>query len=207
MNDTHKKLGLIGMGVATVFTLTACIVEYGTPYAEFSLKGKVTDSDGKPIPDISVAVVDPREKWWSPKASCASDDQEFDTYARCENSTPICDDPSVQPQCEDAFGGPYCADGSDIPYCAEVWKSTTNAKGEYTLRWNEHGAWESDVESKILVIKNQDGSANGLFKDQSVSMNYSEFIRGSCKASGCGAGFTLSKDFVLERHIEQPADE
>ncbi|MCL2325678.1 MAG: hypothetical protein FWC40_04175 [Proteobacteria bacterium] len=35
MNNTHKKLGLIGMGVAAAFTLTAC---YGMPYDEFSPK-------------------------------------------------------------------------------------------------------------------------------------------------------------------------
>ncbi|MCL2325680.1 MAG: hypothetical protein FWC40_04185 [Proteobacteria bacterium] len=44
MNNTHKKLGLIGMGVAAAFTLTAC---YGMPYGEFRPKSCV-DLDNTP---------------------------------------------------------------------------------------------------------------------------------------------------------------
>lgn len=32
------------------------VCEYGTPYVTFSVKGKVTDTDGAPVPGIRVAV-------------------------------------------------------------------------------------------------------------------------------------------------------
>ncbi|MCL2325679.1 MAG: hypothetical protein FWC40_04180 [Proteobacteria bacterium] len=207
MNNTHKKLGLIGTGVAAVLTLTACFgfeEAYGTPYTEFSLKGKVMDSDDNPIPNVLVAVADPYVGWGASKASCAHGDHAFGTYARCENSTPICDDPSVQPRCEDASEKPYCADESNEPYCVRLQaNTTTDAKGEYTLNWQ--GGKHS--ESISLVLEDQDGDANGRFDGQSVSIHISDFKKGSCKPTWCSARFSLSKDFVLERHTERPADE
>lgn len=56
-------LSLLGFAAAS----TSCedagsVCEYGVPYATFSLKGKVTDQAGKPIPGISVRVMDEAEK-------------------------------------------------------------------------------------------------------------------------------------------------
>lgn len=47
---------LAGLLILLGFTVTSCetSVEYGTPHAEFEVKGKVTDQTGKPISGIEV---------------------------------------------------------------------------------------------------------------------------------------------------------
>jgi len=56
MKDIHKQIGLVGLGVAAVFTLTSC---YGDPYAEFSPKACVLDENSIPIEDGECIVVEP----------------------------------------------------------------------------------------------------------------------------------------------------
>lgn len=47
--------------LVSVFGLSSCIgaVEYGSPYAEYELKGRVTDEDSNPIPGIKVSLEHP----------------------------------------------------------------------------------------------------------------------------------------------------
>lgn len=47
-------LSLLGLATACSEEENSC--EYGTPYVTFSVKGKVTDTDGAPVPGIRVAV-------------------------------------------------------------------------------------------------------------------------------------------------------
>lgn len=51
-----KKLFLFFLGILGI-TCSACVYEkYGCPYAEFEVKGKVTDQTGQPLKDIHVVV-------------------------------------------------------------------------------------------------------------------------------------------------------
>lgn len=51
--------------LVSVFGLSSCInaVEYGSPYAEYELKGRVTDEDSNPIPGIKVSLDDPQNRY------------------------------------------------------------------------------------------------------------------------------------------------
>jgi len=51
-------LSLLGFAAACSGEDDPGMVEYGTPHVTFSLKGKVTDSAGKPIPGIEVGFED-----------------------------------------------------------------------------------------------------------------------------------------------------
>lgn len=48
------RLMLAALGFASV--ITSCRVEYGCPYGDFQLKGKVTDENDAPVSGIRVAV-------------------------------------------------------------------------------------------------------------------------------------------------------
>ena len=51
-----KKLFLFFLGILGI-TCSACVyTKYGCPYAEFEVKGKVTDQAGQPLKDIRVVV-------------------------------------------------------------------------------------------------------------------------------------------------------
>ena len=44
--------------VMSIFGAASCAVEYGSPYATYSVKGAVSDADGNPIPNIAVFLGD-----------------------------------------------------------------------------------------------------------------------------------------------------
>lgn len=53
-----KLLALLGFSgiVASCTTTTVISCEYGSPYAEFSFKGKVTDTNNSPLKEIRVVI-------------------------------------------------------------------------------------------------------------------------------------------------------
>lgn len=58
-NNNKRHTGFISLllallGIGTSSCIVACM--YGSPSADYSIKGKVTDSNGRPIPGLQVAL-------------------------------------------------------------------------------------------------------------------------------------------------------
>jgi putative lipoprotein (rSAM/lipoprotein system) len=65
-----KSVNWILAGILSILGFSGCDikkvepVEYGSPYATFSLRGKVTDKDGKPVEDINIKLGFPETSYY-----------------------------------------------------------------------------------------------------------------------------------------------
>jgi putative lipoprotein (rSAM/lipoprotein system) len=62
-----KSVNWILAGILSILGFSVCVGpdEYGSPYATFSLRGKVTDKDGKPVKDIDIKLGFPETSYYN----------------------------------------------------------------------------------------------------------------------------------------------
>lgn len=92
-----KKIITLVLSLFGMIGLTSQCVMYGTPHADFSLKGKVTDDNSKPLSKIGIEI---SEIWNN------TDDVIYDVNKHVLDTVYTISDGSYSYFTDDAFGNP-----------------------------------------------------------------------------------------------------
>lgn len=136
-----SMLTLLGFSCTAENGEDPIICEYGTPYANFQVKGKVKDTKGNPVPDVQIRIVydDKRDYWLHSDTIYSGSDGTFEwktTYFPLNKFTFISGEPNNETS-ERLFASDTTRivfesfEGGDRWYAGQAFKETDITLKEY----------------------------------------------------------------------------